>query len=166
VNDLTKVFVYCAQKPAMTTTKKGYIRSNKDEHGKLRFEHCLVWERHYGKIPAGMQIHHKDFDKTNNDINNLQLVTPLEHKRLHSGCRIVNNEWEKPCAGCGEFKRCDKENWYFSNGWINGRLCKSCFITKSLKVRTELIAKGWKRKAYPKTISKQEIKDLTNIRVN
>ena len=131
-------------------TKNGYIRFEKDEDGKLRFQHCIVWERHNGKIPLGMQIHHKDFDKENNAIDNLQLVTPLEHKRLHSGCRIVNHEWEKPCKSCGEYKKCDKENWYFSRGWITGKMCKPCFSRHSIQVRSDLIKKGWKRKNYPK----------------
>ena len=131
-------------------TKKGYLRFRKDKKGKLRMEHCLVWEEHYGKIPDGMQIHHIDHNKTNNDISNLKLVTPLEHKRLHSGCIIKDGEWYKPCKKCKEYKKCDKDNWYFSRGWINGRLCKPCFIEKSLRVRKELIKKGWKRKNYPK----------------
>ena len=126
-------------------TKKGYLRYAKD--GKLRFEHCIVWESHFGEIPLGMQIHHKDFNKTNNNISNLQLVTPLDHKRLHSGCRFIDGEWEKPCKECGEFKKTNKENWYFSRGWINGKLCKKCYIKKSLKTRKELIKKGWKRKS-------------------
>ena len=147
------VFVCCTLKPRgeimkqQSRTKKGYIRYAKDDDGRLRFEHSIVWEKNYGKIPLGMQIHHKDFDKTNNDISNLQLVTPLEHKRYHSGCRIVNGEWEKKCSVCGEYKKCDKDNWYYSRGWINGKLCKKCYIAKSLKTRKELISKGWKRKS-------------------
>ena len=127
-------------------TKKGYFRYAKDDSGKLRFEHSIIWEKANGKIPLGMQIHHKDFDKTNNNIENLQLVTPLEHKRYHSGCILINKEWYKPCKICGEYKKCDKDNWYYSRGWINGRICKKCFIKKSMRVRKELIAKGWKRK--------------------
>lgn len=130
-------------------TKKGYLRFATDSEGKTRFEHSIVWELHNGKIPLGMQIHHIDFNKTNNLIENLQLVTPTDHKRLHTGCRLVNGEWEKPCSICGEFKIANKENWYFSRGWINGKLCKTCFIKKSIAVRKELIAKGWKRKTYP-----------------
>lgn len=129
-------------------TKSGYLRFKKDDEGKLRLEHCLVWEKHYGKIPPRMQMHHKDFNKTNNDISNLQLVTPLEHKRLHSGCRFVNGEWEKPCKACGEYKICNEGHWYFSRGCINGKICKKCYIQKSLETRKGLIAKGWKRKHY------------------
>lgn len=129
------------------TTKKGYLRFRKDKNGKLRMEHNVVWEEHYGEIPQGMQIHHIDGNKTNNNIENLQLVTPLEHKRLHSGCKLINGVWYKPCSVCGEYKPCDKDNWYFSRGWINGTLCKKCYIKKSLEVRKKLIEKGWKRKS-------------------
>lgn len=128
-------------------TKKGYIRISR---GKLKMEHVLVWEEHFGKIPDGYQIHHIDGNKTNNVIENLQLVTPLEHKRIHQGCKIVNGEWYKPCSVCGEYKPCTSEYWYFSRGTINGKLCKKCYIKKSLKTREELIKKGWKRKNYPR----------------
>ena len=131
-------------------TKAGYLRYAKDKDGRLRFEHCIVWENNNGKIPIGMQVHHKDFNKTNNNIENLQLVTPFDHKRLHSGCILINGEWYKPCKTCGEFKKCDKENWYFSRGWITGKICKKCFIKKSMEVRKDLISKGWKRKNYTK----------------
>lgn len=133
---------------SLKTTNKGYIRRRYKEG--CKFEHVFVWEKHYGRIPDGMQIHHKDLDKTNNDISNLQLVTPLEHKRLHEGCKFVNGEWYKPCKCCGEFKKCDTDNWYFSRGWINGRLCKVCFTRKSIETRNALIAKGWKRTQYPR----------------
>lgn len=133
-------------------TKKGYLRYAKDAEGRLRFEHSIIWEKNHGKIPLGMQIHHKDFDKTNNNISNLQLVTPTQHKRLHSGCRFIDGEWEKPCKVCNEFKKADKENWYFSRGWINGKTCKKCYIIKSMETRKILIAKGWKRKNYKNNI--------------
>lgn len=129
-------------------TKKGYMRYAKD--GRLRMEHNIVWEEHNGEIPIGMQIHHIDGNKTNNDISNLKLVTPLEHKRLHQGCKLIDGEWYKPCKECGEYKKCAPEFWYYSRGWINGKLCKKCYIKKSLKTREELIKKGWKRKNYPK----------------
>lgn len=57
---------------------KGYIYVNDKPL------HHLVWEKHYGKkVPKGYQIHHKDKNKTNNDINNLQLISASEHTRLH-----------------------------------------------------------------------------------
>ena len=46
--------------------------------------HRLVWEKHHGKrVPKGYHIHHKDKNKTNNDISNLQLISASEHIKLH-----------------------------------------------------------------------------------
>lgn len=129
-------------------TRKGYLRFAKGDDGRLRFEHNITWEKAHGKIPHGMQVHHKDLDKTNNNLSNLKLVTPLEHKRIHQGCRLINGEWEKPCKICGEYKKTNKDNWYYSRGWINGKICKKCYIKKSMETRKDLIAKGWKRKNY------------------
>ena len=67
----------------MQITKKGYTRIwVGDCH---RMLHDIVWENANGSIPDGYEIHHIDGDKQNNDIENLKLVTPLEHKRIHSG---------------------------------------------------------------------------------
>lgn len=46
--------------------------------------HVYVWEYYNGEIPKGYNIHHKDFDKSNNEIDNLVMLTSSEHKRLHS----------------------------------------------------------------------------------
>ena len=136
-------------------TKKGYLRYRTDGK-RLRMEHQLVWEEHFGKIPAGMQIHHKDFDKTNNDVSNLQLVTPLEHKRLHEGCYIQDGVWYKPCVKCGEYKPIDESNWYFNKktGWITTAYCRPCYVKKVVEERRIRVANGWKRKGCSKKASK------------
>ena len=36
--------------------------------------HRAVWEHHNGKIPNGYHVHHKDGDRNNNDISNLELL--------------------------------------------------------------------------------------------
>lgn len=47
-------------------------------------EHIYVFEREYGKIPKGFVVHHKNFNKQDNRIENLQLMSSKEHKVLHS----------------------------------------------------------------------------------
>ena len=137
------------RKENLKTTKKGYLRTKRIGYGgRKRMMHDVIREQYYGPIPEGYQIHHKDFDKTNNDISNLQLVTCLEHKRLHEGCKFIDGVWYKPCKVCGESKPCDEDHWYFRHGWITGRICRSCYVKKVVDFRRKRVAQGWKRKEY------------------
>jgi hypothetical protein len=52
--------------------------------GKEVLEHRHVWEKHNGPIPKGYEIHHKNGIKTDNEIDNLQMLTCSEHAKLHS----------------------------------------------------------------------------------
>lgn len=45
--------------------------------------HVYVWEYYNGEVPKGHHVHHKDFDKGNNEIDNLELLTEKEHLSLH-----------------------------------------------------------------------------------
>ena len=60
-----------------------YITSSAEGNFK-QLLHRLVFEDFYGTIPKGCVIHHKDGNKTNNCIMNLQLLTESEHHRQHS----------------------------------------------------------------------------------
>jgi hypothetical protein len=46
--------------------------------------HRYVWEYYNGEIPEGYQIHHKDKDKSNNDISNLEAIPFSNHAKLHN----------------------------------------------------------------------------------
>ncbi|WWO60482.1 HNH homing endonuclease [Stenotrophomonas phage SOVA965] len=47
-------------------------------------EHIYVMAEHIGRpLVRGECVHHKDRDRSNNDISNLQLMTISEHTRLH-----------------------------------------------------------------------------------
>ena len=52
-------------------------------NGKNNHVHRLVWEEHFGIIPNGYVIHHKDENKLNWDISNLELLSRDEHIREH-----------------------------------------------------------------------------------
>lgn len=54
--------------------------------------HRYVWEKEKGKIPAGWDIHHKDENKSNNHISNLECLPKSEHTRLYSP---HNNQYTK-----------------------------------------------------------------------
>lgn len=57
---------------------------------KPRSMHCYVWSYYNGEIPKGYEVHHKDLNRYNNDISNLELLEKHEHKKLHG--RILTEE--------------------------------------------------------------------------
>ena len=83
-----------------TITKHGYRRIK--VNGKYVFEHRAVWEKANGLIPSNMFIHHKDENRLNNDISNLELVTYESHRRKHSILyEDKDGKWTKRCRRCG-----------------------------------------------------------------
>lgn len=50
----------------------------KDENGKMSTKriHVLVAEHFIGKIPKGYHVHHKDGNKQNNVVTNLEIIHP------------------------------------------------------------------------------------------
>lgn len=60
--------------------------------GKRTLLHRDVWESEVGPIPEGYDIHHKDEDRTNNSIENLECLPKSEHTRLYSP---HNNQYTK-----------------------------------------------------------------------
>lgn len=57
--------------------KDGYMRCGR------KLFHRVVWEHFKGPIPKNHVIHHKDGNKLNNSIDNLECLTQAEHSRLH-----------------------------------------------------------------------------------
>ena len=45
--------------------------------------HRLIWEKANGPIPKNHVIHHRDGNKLNNSIENLECLSQAEHSRLH-----------------------------------------------------------------------------------
>lgn len=45
--------------------------------------HRAVWEHHRGQIPKGLDVHHKDEDRHNNRIGNLELMSRSKHMEHH-----------------------------------------------------------------------------------
>lgn len=62
----------------------GYYELSLPGKGKIK-EHIMVWENHNGrKLPSGFHIHHKNGNKLDNRIINLELISAREHHRLHT----------------------------------------------------------------------------------
>jgi hypothetical protein len=68
---------YKAGMPASTSGARGYraIRLK----GKSYREHRLIWILHFGEIPEGLEIDHIDRNRSNNNIENLRVVTHAQN---------------------------------------------------------------------------------------
>jgi HNH endonuclease len=106
-------------------TPNGYRRITCKDRRK-RFEHVMVWEKHWGPVPQGSEIHHVNGNKLDNRIENLQLVTRLEHKRLHSRCYRFRGAWFKRCRRCRWYREVKTEFYVYPgrNGVMG--LCRRC----------------------------------------
>jgi|HigsolmetaAR202D_1030399.scaffolds.fasta_scaffold19645_3 Helix-turn-helix domain of resolvase./HNH endonuclease. len=72
-----------------TKGRNGYYRKT---YGDRSYMHRDVWEFYNGPIPDGWDIHHKDGNKSNNDISNLECLPKSEHTRIYSP---HNNQYTK-----------------------------------------------------------------------
>lgn len=46
-------------------------------------EHRRIWYEKHGAIPEGCVIHHKNENRKDNRLSNLECLTRIEHSRLH-----------------------------------------------------------------------------------
>lgn len=75
---------YPAGSPVGNLSKAGYMQLsyNTTEGVKITTGvHRVIWELHNGPIPEGMVIDHKDCDRVNNHIDNLQVCTYSENNK-------------------------------------------------------------------------------------
>lgn len=54
--------------------------------------HRYIWEKHNGEIPKGFIIHHKDNDRTNNNIENLECISRSDHSKGHKKPKNIKKE--------------------------------------------------------------------------
>lgn len=55
----------------------------------------FVWELFVGPIPKGYVVHHKDHNKLNDSVDNLELLTEFEHKSHHFKGRTFDEEYRR-----------------------------------------------------------------------
>jgi len=94
--------------------------------GKYVAEHRFIMEKQLGrKLKKTEAIHHIDGNGLNNSIDNLQVVTWAEHKKIHSGSYI----YEKFVCACGKTR-------HFAKG-----MCSTCYARERARK-----VYGWKRR--------------------
>jgi hypothetical protein len=85
-------------------------------NGRHVLEHRHVWEQAYGQIPAGMVIHHRNEDRFDNRLENLELLSHREHSRHHNDkhprvktCEVCAVEYEPAPTKRASSKTCSSD---------------------------------------------------------
>jgi hypothetical protein len=85
-------------------------------HGRTIDVHVKVWTDAHGPVPDGHVVHHKNHNKRDNRLENLQLMTHAEHSRHHNdrhprerSCDACGGTYEPPAKHRGRSRVCSQE---------------------------------------------------------
>jgi hypothetical protein len=106
--------------------------------GGLMPEHRTVWIRAHGPIPPGYVVHHKDGDKRNNRLSNLELLILNEHARRYTEDRMKRlgtDNKNKYCASCSRAR--PRACFHRSRSSMDGLgvTCRDCMNARRKQVR-------------------------------
>lgn len=111
------------------TSDGGYVKIKKPEHRSANkygyvYEHRIVYEEYYNCcLLDWISIHHKDGNRQNNKIENLQPVTKAQHREQHKKdmskriCLICNVNISLDSNG--------KNSWF---KYLDGFICRRCHL--------------------------------------
>lgn len=88
-----------------TTTTNGYVmlRVGPGRKGSV-YEHRHVWEQAHGAIPPGHHVHHKNHDKADNRLENLELIDGSAHVSHHVSERHKSGNLNNRGARSGRWR--------------------------------------------------------------
>lgn len=136
--------------------RNGYYMTGRQYNGKIYYfmEHRVIWVWHNGPIPKGLVINHKDYNRANNDINNLELMTPKENSE-YSRCHYNPPRGEKSGKAQLTNKQADAiKTLALTCGWSREQIEK---ISKVKRHNINRIINGTR---YPDAISKNDILEV------
>lgn len=80
----------CGYKQIVLRNDEGVVKSMR--------VHRLVYMAHKGEIPKGLEINHKDEDKTNNHIENLEAISHIQNCNYGGYNKRLSNSMKRYCA--------------------------------------------------------------------
>ena len=105
--------------------RSGYLLIR--DGGRTRHAHRVKMERHIGrKLLPTEDVHHKNGNKLDNRIENLEIMLHSEHSRMHNSY-AENNDSTKLCPQCGLVK--PRAGFHRNSGRRDGLgvYCKPCW---------------------------------------
>src|SRR6185295_18972098 len=109
--------------------------------------HVWVWERHNGRRPKGFHVHHKDENKSNNDISNLEIIEAQKHMALHMSAPERKQQSSKLAEKIRPLTKAwhaseDGRRWHKEQG-IEGWLKRKSFVGKCNQCSMEFSSKTY-----------------------
>lgn len=117
--------------------------------------HQWVWINHHGKPPKGYHIHHIDEDKSNNSIENLELMKNARHLRMHMAKnmmdpikrQIAKNQCEKIRPLAKKWHKSEEGRaWHkyhaIKHNFGNGPLCDYKCLLCGKEYKSKIIAEN------------------------
>lgn len=111
--------------PAKSITRRldsmGYVRVTLPDGSRVR-EHVLLMEQHIGRpLDDHEVVHHRDGNRANNDLSNLELMSRSEHMRMHmTGRSRTGGRWSIHHSACVKCGRDDSPH-------LGHGTCKRCY---------------------------------------
>lgn len=133
--------------------RNGYYMTGAQYDGKMYYfmEHRVIWVWHNGPIPNGLVINHKDYNKANNAIENLELVTQKENV-AYSKCHQNPPRGEKSGKASLTNKQANAIKTLAELcGWNKKK------ISEFLDVRYNTISRVVNGERYPDAVSEESI---------
>jgi len=105
--------------------------------------HRYIYEMHYGEIPKGYEIHHKDGNKLNNNIDNLEILTKSEHTKLHMAGRTLSEKHKQKISESG------KKRIFSEETKEKMRIAQRKVIRKKHSEETkQKMSEAWKKRSH------------------
>lgn len=118
--------------------KTGYYLSSGTINGKRKRLHIYVWERENGTIPKGYHIHHKDHNKDNNSIENLEMLTAEEHTQRHVE-EITDEQRKRSSENVVKYAVPKAKEWHKSESGKEWHLCHYEETKEKLHQKSEFV---------------------------
>ena len=136
-----------------------YRISSNEKRNYKKYLHRLIFEDFYGiEVPEGFVVHHKDGNKLNNCILNLELMREFDHRSLHNKGSTHSPEAKMKMSKAKKGKYIGKDSWNYKDYYrvvkLDNRNGVQRYVIKkdgdSIKASTNpLFLSKWFKENYP-----------------